>query len=72
MKTVATNTIALINPTNCGCSIIISGPGRMQWMKSAAISTTELADPGTASVIAGMSEPGTTAELPVSAAIRPS
>ena len=44
----------------------------MPWMKRAAISTAEAAEPGTASVSAGMSEPGTTAEFPVSAAISPS
>ena len=51
---------------------MIIGPGRMPWMNSAAISTAAGAEPGTASVSAGISAPGTTALLPVSAAVSPS
>ncbi|MNL81740.1 hypothetical protein D3C87_2089350 [compost metagenome] len=41
-------------------------------MNMAAISTAAAAEPGRASVKVGIMAPGMTAELPVSAAIRPS
>ncbi len=64
--------MAVTSKTNAGASIMMSGPGRMPWMNSAASSTAAGADPGTASVSTGMRAPGTAALLPVSAAIRPS
>jgi len=39
MNRVAMSSMALMRPMKCGCSIMISGPGRMPWMNSAAIST---------------------------------
>src|SRR5690606_30933849 len=72
MATVAMNTMAVTSNTKAGASIMISGPGRMPWMNSAAKSTAAGADPGTASVSTGMRAPGTAALLPVSAAISPS
>ena len=69
---VATNTMATTWKTKSGNSIMIIGPGRMPWISMAASSTAAGAEPGTASVSAGMMAPGMAALLPVSAAIRPS
>src|SRR5690606_34148027 len=72
IATVARKTMAVTSNTNDGDSIMISGPGRMPWMNSAASSTAAGAEPGTASVSTGISAPGTAALLPVSAAMSPS